>query len=136
MSKSRPQLGRRIDRPAPETETPPVTAPETVTGSTEVATVTENEAAAESPVEETSPTVTAPKAGRPPGAKNREYLRGERNPGMCPKCKCTESTSESSRTIPLTNDPEFTHVVLIRCRCKNKKCRQWRIDRQKCNPAE
>ena len=124
MSKSRPQLGRRIDRPAPET----------VTGSTDTATGSENEAGPQSPIEETSPTEKPPKAGRPPGAKNREYVRGERNPGMCPKCKCTDATSESSRTIPLTNDPDFTHVVLIRCRCK--KCKQWRIDRQKCNPAE
>jgi hypothetical protein len=134
MSKSRPQLGRRIDRPAPETETPPVKSPETETSGERQGVSPPSDHAAESPVEETEPTVEPAKAGRPPGAKNREYVRGERFPGMCPKCKCTDATSESRRVIELSNDPDFTHVALIRCKCK--KCKQWRIDRQKCNPAE
>lgn len=72
--------------------------------------------------------------GRPPGAKNRDYVRGERHPGMCPKCKCTDSAAESTRTIPLPNDADYKFVSLIKCMCK--KCGQWRVDRQKCNPAE
>jgi hypothetical protein len=125
MAKSRPQLGRRVDRPQPETETVPAGERQGVSPP--------SNASAESPIPETSPTV---KSGRPPGAKNREYVRGERNPGMCPKCKCTESKIESTRVIPLPNDPDYKFVALIRCMCANKQCGQWRVDRQKCNPAE
>lgn len=131
MSKSRTQLGRRVDRQTPKTET--------------TATVTENEVPAGERQKVSPPSEIADnppadsrqtKAGRPPGAKNREYVRGERNPGMCPKCKCTESKVESTRVIPLPNDPDYKFVALIRCMCANSKCGQWRVDRQKCNPAE
>ena len=71
--------------------------------------------------------------GRPRGSKNRDYVSGERCPGVCPKCKCTESLNESKRILPLPNDREFRFVQLIKCMCK--QCGQWRIDRQKCNPA-
>lgn len=70
-------------------------------------------------------------AGRPPGTPNRDYDRGERRPGQCRKCKCTESLAEKKTLLPLPNDPDFTHVELIRCKCR--RCGQWRIDRQPVN---
>lgn len=120
MSKSRPQLGRRVDRPQPKAE-----SMDSTTAIPEVPEV---------PAVETGSLPPAKSGGRPPGAKNREYVLGERHPGMCPKCKCTESKAESTKTIPLPNDPDYRYVSLIRCMCK--KCGQWRVDRQKCNPAE
>lgn len=89
---------------------------------------------AESPSSESVDTAgESREPGRPPGSKNREYASGERKPGICPNCRCTDANNESRNRIPTQHDPEFSHVDLIRCCCK--KCGQWRIDRQKCNPA-
>ena len=130
MSKTRPQLGRRVDqkqasggRQSPDCDSIDRPTPETEP----TAAASEIDDAAETPESETGP-------GRPHGSKNRDYMTGERNPGMCPKCKCTDSLKESTRTVPLPNDPDFRFVHLIKCMCK--KCGQWRVDRQKCNPAE
>ncbi len=146
------QLGKRIDRPAPETESPTATPPE----STLVATPPESELVAtmdpQSPEldpvdsDETESLNPEPSAvdedsvadsrgpGRPSGSKNREYARGERKPGICPKCRCTDVRVERKSMIPTPHEPDFSHVELIRCCCK--KCGQWRIDRQRCNPAD
>jgi hypothetical protein len=128
MSKARrTQLGVRLDKHAATDVAPSETEQN-------AAIATETGDAADVARSETghSETVTTP--GRPPGAKNRTYDSGERNPGKCKKCKCTESLNERKKIIPLSNDPEYTHVELITCCCK--KCGQWRVDRQKCNPAE
>lgn len=69
--------------------------------------------------------------GRPPGQPNRSYDRGERRPGQCRKCKSTEATTQKKTIRRLPQDPDYTHVELIRCRCR--RCGQWRIDRQPVN---
>ena len=127
MSKTRPQLGRRQPSGERQGVSPPSDPPAETPETESTATVSEIDEAAETPESETGP-------GRPRGSKNRDYMTGERNPGMCPKCKCTDSLKESTRTVPLPNDPDFRFVHLIKCMCK--KCGQWRVDRQKCNPAE
>ena len=112
-----PQLGKRISRD--ERESDPVE-------------VTESTNAADLEVQAPK-AVTGSKAGRPAGSKNRDYDTGERFPGICNRCKCTDSKAERRRVVKLTNDPDFSHVTIIRCQCV--KCGQWRVDRQKCNPA-
>lgn len=61
--------------------------------------------------------------GRPTGSTNREYIPGNDVTSACPKCGCTDSEKGHSNPVSDT-------VEVIRVRCTNPECGQWRFDRR------
>lgn len=61
--------------------------------------------------------------GRPTGSPNREYIVGNDVTSACPKCGSTDS--EAGHTTRVNDQTE-----MIRVRCTNPDCGQWRFDRR------
>ena len=70
-----------------------------------------------------------PKAGRPPGRKNKSRAVLCQEPTRCPRCDGTEFKRESiakdRRIHGFTHDGKpYNRILWRRARCVNKACRQ------------
>lgn len=87
---------------------------------------------------DTKPDTAEATRGRPPGAKNRDYVLSDAQPSRCPKCQSTDKGPYISKTeqpaVGVHDGKEYTHVIWRRCQCL--ACGQYRADRSFENRAE